>query len=329
MYSQDKVSQHNHCFQWELWDECNSHCKMCYLKHDNKFTADNLKIASCNKLLDVLKDEDWLSSKYNAIGLIGGEFFQGQLNNPEVKSAFYDVIYRLNDLYTRKVVKSIWISASLLIGKQTDLYETLSKFSDLNNVWVMTSYDTAGRFQSPKMLSTWQYHMKHLSEAFPELKKNTTIIATGPFIQAYLDKKFNLEEFKKEYNTTVFFKLPSLFIDCGDSKEEFQKAKLECNKVIPTFFPTRAKLFEFLVQFKLRESIDSFSRLFNIMYRSDDLYRAMNSGQIIHHNRDKHKIAEEDGHPLNDCGHILDMYAPCCDSLQCGLCAKAFVDDSF
>ena len=47
-------------------------------------------------------------------------------------------------------ISSTWISATLMIGQQADLYECLSLFKDLNKVWILTSYDTIGRFHSTK-----------------------------------------------------------------------------------------------------------------------------------------------------------------------------------
>ena len=42
--------------QFELWKECNSKCKFCYLGRENNFTPDNLKINACKNALDMISD---------------------------------------------------------------------------------------------------------------------------------------------------------------------------------------------------------------------------------------------------------------------------------
>ena len=60
--------------QWqvELWQECGSKCAFCYLKEDNRFTPDELKLDSLRKTIAGL-DELRKSREYNAVSYIGGE----------------------------------------------------------------------------------------------------------------------------------------------------------------------------------------------------------------------------------------------------------------
>ena len=83
------------CLQFELWQDCDNCCDWCYLKDHRILTTDEQKLDNINKVIEDINSDSL--NDFNAIGLIGGEFFQGQLNNPKVKEKFLDLI---------KVIKS-------------------------------------------------------------------------------------------------------------------------------------------------------------------------------------------------------------------------------
>ena len=73
--------------QFELWTECNSRCKFCYLSTANIKTPDHIKLKQLDAIIEQVETPD-LCEKFNKISFIGGEFFQGQLNNQKVKEKF-------------------------------------------------------------------------------------------------------------------------------------------------------------------------------------------------------------------------------------------------
>ena len=77
-----KSSKSIKCLQFELWQDCDNGCEWCYLKDHRILTNDQQKI---HNIQEVIKDinSDSLND-FNAIGLIGGEFFQGQMSNIDV-----------------------------------------------------------------------------------------------------------------------------------------------------------------------------------------------------------------------------------------------------
>ena len=76
--------------------------------------------------------------EYSKIGLIGGEFFQGQLGNENsaVRYEFNSLIQLCDIKLTNGIIKNVWICASLLIGKQWDLWETLDIFRKSGNLYL-------------------------------------------------------------------------------------------------------------------------------------------------------------------------------------------------
>ena len=170
-------------YQFELWEECNNNCSFCYLGERNKHTPNEKKLHNLEKVKQTILDKSLYTEKgIDCLAYIGGEFFQGQLNTPEIKSAFMDIMKITSDLISNGTIKETWICATLTIGNQDDLYETLELFPDKSKVWILTSYDTIGRFHTPKMLNDWKQNLINLRYKFPELKINCTSILTDDFI---------------------------------------------------------------------------------------------------------------------------------------------------
>ena len=308
--------------QFELWQECNNNCKFCYLGHENRRTPKDVKLSSLQRALNIISDENNYP-EYNTIGFIGGEFFQGQLKDADVRSLFFKVMKKTADLYNSKKIKQVWISATLTIGHQQDLYQTLRLFNDHNDIWIITSWDTIGRFKSDKMKNTWDFHMKNLRKEFPQIKINICTILTDDCITKYLDGKLSFQAMMHEYNASFFFK------QCGciynkSSESSFadqMKAKQLSNIILPGFFPTRKKFINFLKLFKEQETEDMWMRLFNIKYRADNLFRSFNDGSIDTYHRFKDTKGEVDDSDPMPCGHPF-VYCAYIDSDACVLCDK-------
>ena len=147
----------------------------CYLGEGNRFTSNEIKLKSLQNTIDKISDLS-IYKEYDTLSYLGGEFFQGQLRTPEIKEKFMELMEKTAWLKDNGYIKNVWIYATMTIGDQHDLYEALEKFKDKNDFWILTSYDTMGRFHTPKMLETWDYNMRHIHELYPEIKFNITSI---------------------------------------------------------------------------------------------------------------------------------------------------------
>lgn len=309
--------------QFELWQECNSRCKFCYLGKENNLTPTHLKINSCKNALEKISDLNNYP-EYDTLSYLGGEFFQGQLNTPEVKSAFMELMQKTADLLNQGYVKSVWIYATLTIGNQEDLYDVLKLFEGhKGDLWILTSYDTIGRFHTKKMEDNWSYHMKHIHELYPDILFNITTILSEDCIDKYLNDEISFKKMMEEYHTTFFFK------QCG---APYGKEDMICR--LPHFFPTRDKFLKFLRKFRQEESPIMWDKLFNIKYRADMLYRNGNDEEhqmmenIRHKNSNKEIELEEQCFETmtGPCGHLLAYYAYAdCDG--CVLCDKQMIEE--
>lgn len=342
-----------HSLQFELWEECNSRCKFCYLGHNNICTPDHLKIKALDDALLFLNNKEKIAD-YNTLSYIGGEFFQGQMQNQIVKDKFFKLMYKTAELQISGQIKEVWIMCTLTIGNQEDLYTSLEILKNeylkvnkpelINQIWIVTSYDTIGRFHTQKMLDTWNYHMKHIHELYPLIHFNTSTILTQDLIMKYLKDEFSFNEFMKKYNTSMFFKQPSpgpieqyqikARLNTAEGRKE---AKQVMEEMIPGFFPKREDFLQFLIKFK-DDCPHLYNKLFNIQYRADDLYRNYNDDKEGHRMQYNHrqkdainevpKDAPVELNPVNNCGHLLD-YAAYIDSDECMICDREFIRNQF
>ena len=311
--------------QYELWRECNCNCTYCTLGFDNHKTENELKLQSMQTAIDEMKNFE--PNEHQTVGFIGGEFFQGQLNTPEIKSKFMELIKVANDLLNNHIVKDLWLNASLLIGNQKDLYEAIDLIDDKTKLWILTSYDSIGRFHTPKMLETWQYHMKNIHNLYPEIKLNTTSILTGDFIEKYLNDNIDIKEFKATYHTNLFLKTT---VKPGHLSH---LSKQEINDKIGNFFPTQERFQEFLFTFYMREGAEEYHNLFSNDLRADEVRKNYNidTKRNIKFIRDKNTLEETidciDKHIDNlPCGHS-SIYQSYVDSDDCSICDKQQILD--
>ena len=312
--------------QFELWRECNCFCTFCTIKKYNRFTPDRLKEKVLDTTLNELKNID--SKIYETVGFIGGEFFQGQLSNELIKNKFFELMEYTNDMLTKGLINNVWINASLLIGDQKDLYNTIEIFkNNEDKLWILTSYDTLGRFHTKKMYETWDYHMLNLKNNFSKIKLNITSILTGDFITKYLNNEINLHELSDRYNSSLFFKNP---VVPESHQNDYNGLALETkqnfNNEIGYFFPKRKDFLRFLDKFYNDMGENEFDKLMDMHFKADEVRKNYNNDTernlkfIRNPNEDVEYYELNDDVPL-DCGHnaICNSY---CDSTACIMCDK-------
>ena len=215
------------------------------------------------------------------------------------------------------------------MGNQKDLYEAIDLIDDKTKLWILTSYDSIGRFHTPKMLETWQYHMKNIHNLYPEIKLNTTSILTGDFIEKYLNDNIDIKEFKATYHTNLFLKTT---VKPGHLSH---LSKQEINDKIGNFFPTQERFQEFLFTFYMREGAEEYHNLFSNDLRADEVRKNYNidTKRNIKFIRDKQTLEETidliDEHIDNlSCGHST-IYQCYVDSDDCCICNKQEIGELF
>lgn len=287
----------------------------CYLGKNNQGTPDSEKLHNISKVSNIIKDTFTEElEQYKAAGFIGGEFFQGQMRNPEVKTAFFALCKQVFDLIEKDKIRDFWCYATLTIGDQKDLYELIELFNqtvtdkEKHHFWVLVSYDTWGRFHTDKMKNNWETHMLNLQK-YPFIRFNVTSILSQDFCEKVLSGEHNLTEFRKKFNiSSFFFKQPTKTHDYN-SKEEFAA-------VYPGWFLKRKTFIKFLEKIKAEDPA-LFDNVLNIVQRADDILQSGNDYKGQHRNKITWEESDMDVNPK--CGHVLP-YQCYVDSDACCLC---------
>lgn len=319
--------------QFELWQDCNSKCDFCYLNWFNVNRTNAYKLERIAHVRSIL-DDDSLYETYDTISLIGGEFFQGQLQDPQVNDAFFALIHKLKTLLDSGKINCIWIMVSLLIGKQPDLYRCLEMFGDDPRVWFNTSWDIHGRFKSEKMCVTWEEHVSNIHRLYPHINVNTTIILTHELISAYLNGEFSFVDFRERHKVHLFLKPPAYNTTTTQMYERLHgeviphgEKQMFSSLIGSQFFPNRKEFLQFLAKFKNEMGEVEYENLFNINRRADDVYRTDSTGctEALVHRQKKEKDLGDAGCDVNPkCGHST-YYQSYIDSDECMLCDKNYI----
>ena len=180
--------------QFELWPDCQTGCPFCYLNGTTRTTTVLQKKRNLEDALKTIKDKS-IMQDYNAVGLIGGEFFQGQLK--DLTSEWSKLLGQLCLLLEMHQIKEVWIASSLIDILRPDLIGALYAFNRLllqadQRVTLCTSFDTIGRFRydfdietEPEEVIEQVMHELHCN-TIDELKK--ALLYNPEKVQEWLDE---------------------------------------------------------------------------------------------------------------------------------------------
>lgn len=248
----------NRFIQYELWKDCRNGCKFCF----NKGQPDLNKINSLNFVLKKL-DEDEVND-YNEVGFIGGEFFDTQLENKEVRELFYSLFEKISRM---NKFDKIYITTSLLFDPSNYLIPFLDFLKSLNildKVLLCTSFDLKYRFHTEQRKQLWEKNMLLMNQLFPQMKLHVEIILTQFFIDAVLNDTFNIEEFQEKFNARIDYIEPASGFYYIDKKE--------MNNVLPDFFPTKSSFMKFLDKVAIQSNQIDLRTFLSMDVRSNTVY---------------------------------------------------------
>ena len=252
-----KFKNKNRFIQFELWKDCSLGCKFCF----NKKQKDVNKIESLQFVLNKLDDSEMLD--YNEIGFIGGEFFNNELKDNDVKQLFYNLFKILSTMHFEK----IYITGALMYDMQQYLIPFLNylkKLKILEKVLLCTSYDLKYRFYTKEREDLWKNNMLTLHKLYPELKLHTETVITQYFFDAVLNDEFSITEFCNTYHTRLDYIEPTSGL--------YYKDKQECMKDIPDFFPTKDSFIDFMMKTGVESNEIDLKTFLSMEIRSNKLY---------------------------------------------------------
>lgn len=223
----------NNVIQYCPWIDCNVGCDFCFVH--NQPSVD--KVKSLKYILFLL----CLSEAHEAdgFGLIGGEFFQDQLSETEVRDLFYQVTDRIVDLVLERDLQTFWVATSLIFKLDKELIPYLEHLKNrgvLDRVLLCTSWDSKYRFKNRNALKLWGCNVARLHELYPELQIHVETILTEDFMNMCLRGEYDKHEFENLHNVRVDFLEPNT---------GFQGKKVFDEKM-PDFLGKRATFLRFV-----------------------------------------------------------------------------------
>lgn len=298
-----KSSKSIKCLQFELWQDCDNCCSWCYLKDHRILTTDKQKIHNIQAVINDINSR--LLNDFNAIGLIGGEFFQGQMKNLCVKSKFLQLIQEINHKFEKDQIKEFWLTASLIKEDQQDLIDILKvlKAKPNQRIILCTSFDTMGRFHTDKDRVQWFNNLILMATTFPFITLHTQTILTQDLIEKTIADPHIFDMILKY--SLLDFKIPNYFRD--------KELAINGIKDYPTLI--RSNIQRFPKKFFIEDSRTflQFLCIYVKIFGKAKLYDLINYPSLRSHTL---KIFSEDyvlsnrweyaENQYQSCGHLLD-----------------------
>ena len=331
-FSSDNSSRESiQAIQFELWPDCNNHCTFCYLNGTQRTTSLEQKRANILDAQKVLSDYS-LYNIYNAVGLIGGEFFQDQLKG--LDNEWNSLICYLEHLLRMHTIKEVWIASSLMqINEGYHLYSTLSKFdtsqyNEDQRVILCTSYDTIGRFYidfseatpeeraeaeaaglhqgdfDQEAADEWLDNVRNIRENYPNIVVHVQIILTQDVIDKLIENP-NYFDFITDLGCIIDFRYPSITrADCPTATviEDYRSLLLARHQNFPEnfFIESRANFLRFLKVFSDKYGLE---KVRNLVHQPEMRSRRL---KIYVDNAEIEDRWNDDRNVYLECGHVID-----------------------
>lgn len=243
--------------QYQIWQECNNGCSFC--SERNQYKVD--KKWSLQFTLNKLDSKE--TKDYDEVGLIGGEIFDNQLQDDEVRKLFYKITDKIASMHFTK----FYIGTNLIYNMDNYLIPYLKHLKNIgliDKTLLCTSYDLKYRFHTKESKELWENNMLRLLKEFPELNTHVETIMTQYFIDAVLKKEFIISDFCKKFRTRIDYIEPSSGM--------FFNTKYDCEKACPGFFPTKSSFIQFLKYTGLETKEIDLTCLISYQIRASRIY---------------------------------------------------------
>ena len=270
----------NNIIQYTPWIDCSVGCRFCF----NHKQPDVDKVQSLKYLISLLRLPE--AETVDGYGIIGGEFFQHQLDDAEVFSLFYEFVNRIIDMMVEKNKRIFWITSSLLFKMDKRLLPFLDHIRErgvLDRLLLCTSWDSKYRFKNENSLKLWESNVDCLHELYPELRIHVETILTEHFMQKCLNHEFNIPAFAERFKVRVDYLEPNTGFQ---DQAAFIKA-------LPDFLAHRSTFLRFVREIVSTWSEQEKQDFLNQKLRSNILYHIEDGRHYHVSNRHEIPIIEQ------------------------------------
>lgn len=283
--------------QYELWKDCKHGCGYCFNKYIHRQRD---KLAAIEYAINSLKNKN--IPPCTSIGLMGGEFFDGQLSSIAIKTKFYELIKVIRDATNTEPPGRFLITTALMSEDSSDWFEFcdfLQRNAMISRTLVCTSWDRLYRF-TPESLAAWESTVLKTRQRYPDIRMHVEMIITEYLLQDILKDPACIYKFEDKWNCRVDFNIPYLPFNYelhGETKEELDKK-------MPGFLPRRSTFLTVLAT--CPDSFD-LTGLCDHRFHSSELHYSMNDRDwVILPERDKMETTCTNLKACTNCCGYLD-----------------------
>lgn len=281
--------------QMVLWVDCNSGCAFCLNKRglmNKDFYED--KIENINKAIEKINNAQ--PGEYDFVGIIGGEFFQGQITD-EVAPHFIKLSKLIKQKIDDGIFKQLFVATSLMgPNNYNEFQKYFSEFST-KQILVCTSYNEFGQFNQVFTKNNWLNNFdKFLKNGY---QMHIEMIASEANMTAIISEKLDLLYWVNN-NVRIDFLRPISFLN--EPKEKY-----------PWFFPKRETFIKFMM-FLEQHFPNMLDDFMSLKQRASRLYNFTFNQTVSR----KEEFDEGEGTTM-PCGHS-EMFKAYIDSDRCMAC---------
>lgn len=340
--------------QFELWPDCKSGCPFCYLNGTKRVTSVAEKRKNIKDAIQTLNDKE-LMKDYNAVGLIGGDFFQGQLDG--ITTEWDQLIDTLQELLCSHQIKEVWIATSLIQLMESEIIGTFHKLNELDlaedqRITLCTSYDTLGRFRyffefedateediegimeelhcetieelkrallfNPEAAEVWLNNIKFVQSSFPNVTIHVQVILTQDIIDKLIDNP-DYFDFLTDLGCIVDFRYPSITrADCPTATviEDYRSLLMQKYQDFPPKFFIENRA-SFLRFLKIFADKYGLEKVRNLLHQPEMRSRRL---KIYVDNAELEDRWNDERDRYLECGHLIDGLCYIDDDSHCIYC---------
>lgn len=279
-------NQKHRSLVFNIWNDCHVGCKFCY----SRFPDGNDQLTAAKLILDFLQNTDL--SLFNEMQLQGGDFFNGELSDPEVKKVFMAVVDILTTKLQRGEIDIFRFNTSLQFPNRTEFQEVLELIKSkgvLDKCLLCTSYDTIYRFSKKHPQFEWWDNLDWVHEYYPELNTHVEMIVTQDLIHRVLAGELDFANLSKRARSQVDFIEIHTNLESVTSKQDLVQR-------LPNFLPKRSDFLRFLT--KLKAAPTFLDRFLNKSLHAGTCVLVFKNQLYFSYNRDKGTESEVSLHNL-------------------------------
>lgn len=298
----------------ELWPDCTIGCPFCLNQDRKSTTSKEIKIEILSKVYDFFQKHHY---SYETLQILGGEFFNGEIDDSDVLEAFKRLATLMNNIAVKYHKKIYIYSALKKLNKFDDIIQILLKNIKYGQVVLNSSFN----FKTTHFLKDGTYinfkdTIDQISKSYPTLKIHLQSLITNQLI------KCDFEEVKAIYKPFIdknieidFHPIAIVGFNTWENhnREEFRQ-KLKNNTNIENYaIQHRSDALDFIRNAYFYFGKDCIENLTTNKTRPDTKW-------IVKSDLFQNDLSTSEIHCDNKCGHTYHLANAYLDSDKCMSC---------